>query len=106
MVLNFNAKKVAEIEKETRMKFSDILTNFSIGTVVIFLKKGLDIKTDDEAYEAIDAYVKEDEKHDTITLYLDIIEALRDSGFLPKALGVEEMRAKLVEEMSEGVQLV
>jgi hypothetical protein len=106
MDLVFSAKKINEIEKESRVAFQDLLAKFSVQTLVMFLKKGLDLKTEDEAFDAIDNFVKEDpEKNDSFELYFKIIEALQAYGFLPKALKVEDLKKQLYTELQKGLEV-
>lgn len=94
--LKFTARNIAEIEDARKQSINEIILDFSLTTLVLFLKKGLDLSKAEEVYQVIDGYLQEEDEEgvgkDMSTLYWDIQEALRDQGFLSRALDLEPQR--------------
>lgn len=94
MELKFTPRNIVEIENETKTPIQEVLSGFSMKTLLLLVKKGSGIgTTDQEAESKIEAYIAEGK--DIIELYLDIMESLRDSGFLPRNLDTNSLRDKL-----------
>jgi hypothetical protein len=99
MVLKFTPRSIMEIENEQKKPVQDALADFSIRTLVLFVKKGMPIGTDDEAALAeVEKYLAED-KNDTTTLYTMIMEALQKDGFLPRGLNIAKVKADMQKAM-------
>lgn len=92
MELKYTPKKIREIEEETGKPVQELLADFSIKTITLFVQKGLGVK-EDEAYDAMEKYLAEDK--DTFMLYTEIMESLQRSGFLPRQLNLKEMKSKM-----------
>ena len=75
-----------------------IISEFSATNVTVLLKEGMNLKTDDEAFDVMEKYFEEESdgrKNDMMTLFVDELEALQKGGFLPSAVPVGEMKAAL-----------
>jgi len=92
MDLKYTPKTIMEIENETGVPLTDYVSKFSMNTIIMFVKKGLDVSKE-KAFTEIEEYFADN--GDMISLYLTIMEALQRDGFLPKALNIEEVRAKM-----------
>jgi hypothetical protein len=101
MNLKFSPRSINEIENEQKKPFQDVLAEFSLRTIVLFVKKGMGIGTDeDAAYAAITEYLS-DKKNDTLSLYVLIMEGLQNDGFLPRSLKLESVKKDLREAMEK-----
>ena len=92
MELKFTAEVVANIEEEAHMPITEFVGQFSLKTILMFVKKGMNISKE-QALTEIDTFLQEG--GDTMGLYLNIMERLQKDGFLPKALNIEAVRAKM-----------
>jgi hypothetical protein len=100
MELKYTSKGIAEIEEELGTGLAEGLQDFSMKTIVLFVKKGLGVD-EDKAYEAIDEYIKE---KDTMELYLDISEKLQDSGFLSRKADFGKIRKKIDNQIEDQME--
>lgn len=91
--LKYNAKKIAELEDAANKSLEQIISDFRISTLINFLRLGLDLDNDDKIDEFIKTYGK-------IELQIQVIEALIDAGFLPKAIDTNSIRESLSEGLS------
>lgn len=93
--LKYNAANVDEIEQAQKQSIEACITNTSIGSICLFIQKGLVNESGHVgvsktvALDTIDKYLEENDKNELI---LDIMEALVNAGFLAKDLDVEQMR--------------
>ena len=93
--LIYTARTIRELENETRKPFTTILADYSMDTVILLVKKGLGQgKTDEDAINVIDAFLKEKEGR-LEDIYIKILESLEDAGFLPSLMKVEEIKKAL-----------
>lgn len=93
MELQYTARSIAEIENEAKKPITDVVGDYSMKTIVLLVKKGLGMgKSDDDAYNVIETFLKENEMTE---LYLQILERLQGGGFLPRALKIEDIRNKM-----------
>ena len=90
--LNFIPKSIAELEDIKKRPITDIIGEFSMSNVALFVQKGLNC-SEEKAYKRIEEYF--DAGGDMVSLYLIILEKLQKKGFLPKALNIKELRAKM-----------
>lgn len=81
-----------EIEEAKGRPLTDIIGEFSMRNIVLLISKGLG-KSEDDAIVKIEEYFTSGK--DMVELYLSIMESLQKSGFLPKALKINELRAKM-----------
>lgn len=100
MDLKYTPRTINEIEVEMKRPMQDVLADYSLRTILLFVKRGLGVKTDDEAYTAIEKYLAEGK--DTTELYTDIMEALQDSGFLPKGLNLTKIKKEMNDQIEKG----
>ena len=93
--LKYNASRVDEIEQAKKAPIENCISDTSIGTLNLFIQKGL---VDDNgnhgvskavAMSAIDAYLEENDKDE---LVMDIMEALINGGFLSRDLDMAKLR--------------
>jgi len=99
MELKYTPRAVFEIEMDGKRPMQDMLAEFSMKTILIFVKRGLGVNQD-EAEKEIEKYLSEG--HDTTELYLYIMEKLQGAGFLPKQIDLKKTR----EEMNKGMQSI
>lgn len=108
--LKYNATKVDEIEQaKGGMPIENCITDSSIGTLCLFIQKGL---IDDNghhgvskavAMDVIDNYLKDSDKDN---LVFDIMEALVDGGFLSRQMDVEKMRQAINNKLSQAKEMI
>jgi len=90
--INFTAKAIAELEEIKKRPITDIVGEISMSNTALFVQKGLNC-SEEEAFKAIELYLEKG--GDLISLYLTILEKLQKKGFLPKALNIKQLRAKV-----------
>lgn len=101
MELKYTPRTINEIEVEEKGRpVQDVLANYSMRTILLFVKKGLGVD-EAKALEEIEKYLAEGK--DTTELYLSIMEALQKDGFLPRKLNLEKVKAEMSEELAKGV---
>lgn len=100
MDLKYTPRTINEIEVEMKRPMQDVLADYSMKTILLFVKKGLGAKSDDEAYDVIEEYLKAGK--DTTELYTDIMEALQVSGFLPKGLNLTKIKKEMNDQIEKG----
>jgi hypothetical protein len=98
--LKFTPRIINEIEVEARKPVQDVLADFSLRTMVLFVKKGLALD-EDKAFEAIETFLAGGK--DTVELYTLIMEKLQEAGFLPRQLNLGKVKADMSKAISEGV---
>jgi hypothetical protein len=91
MDLNFTPKAIYNIEKASGKSFQTLVTDFSLSNVVLFVQEGLGFSNQEQAFSAVSEYLEKPE-HNAYLLFVDILDALRQKGFLPKEMDMEEMR--------------
>lgn len=93
--LKFTAAKVDEIEQTNKQPIENCISNTSIGSITLFIQKGLVNDSGSigvgkaQALTVIDEYLAE---HDKDELVMDIMEALINGGFLSRDLDIEKLR--------------
>lgn len=92
MTFNFTAEAVDAIETELDRPITDIIGNYSVRNLIRLVMAGKGISKA-EALKAIDTEFSEG--GEMVALYLSILEALQVKGFLPKALDIDKLRAKM-----------
>ena len=90
--LNYTPRTIKEIEDAGKKPFLDLIQDYSMGNLAVFVAKGLKIN-EDEAYNKIEKYFAEG--GDFMSLYVEIMEQLKERGFLPKAVDLEQIKKKL-----------
>lgn len=94
MELKYTPRTIRDIEKETGKPLQDLLSDFSMSTILLFVKGGLG-SDEDTAYTEIEKYLAEGK--DTFSLYTHIMEKLQESGFLPRALDLRKVQKQMDE---------
>ena len=100
MELKFTPRLINEIELEAKKPVQDVLADFSLRTMVLFVKKGLGVE-EDKAFEAIEKFLVDGK--DTVELYTLIMEELQKAGFLPRQLNLKKVKSDMSKAISEGV---
>lgn len=100
MELKYTPRTINEIEVESKKPVQDVLADFSLRTMVLFVKKGLGI-SEEEAFVEMEKYLSEG--NDTVQLYTLIMEKLQEAGFLPRQLNLKKVKSDMSKAISEGV---
>lgn len=93
--LSFTPRHIAEIENEKRLSIQEIVSDLSMNNMALFVKKAMKFRDNYQALDMIEDWMKNGETFETIWAEINI--SLYDSGFLPKDLPIEEVKAKLQE---------
>ena len=107
--LKFTARDVAAVEEALNGSLEKIIASFRLTTLIQFLMVGLrdksgnrlnldEDKTFDLVYEKIKEYGK-------IELQIEVIDALIEAGFLPKAIDTSQLRTTVSEAIAEASKL-
>jgi hypothetical protein len=99
MDLLFKARAICQIEKEGGKGLLEIVSEYSISNLKLFIKHG-SYCSDNEALDKIDEYI--DNGGDPIELYADILEKVNDSGFLSKGVDLTPAIQKIRKIGSSG----
>ena len=97
MELTYTPRTINEIEIEAKKPIQDVLSDFSVKTLLLLVRKGLNVD-EDQAEKAMGDYLKDG--NDTMSLYTLILKKLQESGFLPRVLDLD----KIIEEMNESIK--
>ena len=107
--LKFTARDVAAVEEALNGSLEKIIASFRLTTLIQFLMVGLRDKAgnrlnldEDKAFDIVDEKIKE---YGKIELQIEVIDALIESGFLPKAIDTSQMRATLSDAIAEASKL-
>ena len=107
--LKFTARDVAAVEEALNGSLEKIIASFRLTTLIQFLMVGLRDKAgnrlnldEDKAFDIVDEKIKE---YGKIELQIEVIDALIESGFLPKAIDTNQMRATLSDAIAEASKL-
>lgn len=94
----YTARMIAEIENERRDSLYNIIQNFSVSNVLLFIKKRMGIgTTDKDAYAELDKTL---EGKDLPIVYKEIMEQLTKDGFLDRKVNLEELEVPQVSPKS------
>jgi hypothetical protein len=97
MELRYTPKTINEIEVENNnVSFSSLIGDIRLKMVAMWVKKGLNLKTDEEAFKEIDNYFNEG--GDLQSLYIEILKALQKGGFVDREKDIE----KTLSDVREG----
>lgn len=106
MELNFTPRHINEIEVEYKGRsFIDVMSDFTLKSLATFVKKGMNLKTDEEAFDAIGKYFQEEEG-DLLKLMVLIARRLQEGGFLPRKINLEDLEKDLEAKMAEAIPTV
>ena len=107
--LKFTARDVAAVEEALNGSLEKIIASFRLTTLIQFLMVGLRDKSgnrldlnEDKAFELVDEKIKE---YGKIELQIEVIDALIEAGFLPRAIDTSQMRTTLSEAIAEASKL-
>ena len=107
--LKFTARDVAAVEEALNGSLEKIIASFRLTTLIQFLMVGLRDKSgnrldlnEDKTFELVDEKIKE---YGKIELQIEVIDALIEAGFLPRAIDTSQMRATLSEAIAESSKL-
>jgi hypothetical protein len=95
----FGTYSIAKYEKATGKGVMDLLDigNFEVNKLANIIMLGnKDFKSEEEAYDRLDEYLKSDEDNSLITAYFDLIDELDKDIKLMKSCGikVDELKAE------------
>lgn len=105
MELHFSSLDIKRLEIESGLKLFDVIRDYSMSNLILLVKHGLKV-SEEEAGKVIDAYLIEKDDNDMITLFLDILDMLRVSGFLPRALEMDKVRENMPNMIKEEMNKV
>ncbi|MBR3353386.1 hypothetical protein IKG49_02220 [Candidatus Saccharibacteria bacterium] len=107
--LKFTARDVAAVEEALNDSLEKIIASFRLTTLIQFLMVGLRDKAgnrldlnEDKTFDLVDEKIKE---YGKIELQIEVIDALIEAGFLPKAIDTSQMRTTLSEAIAEASKL-
>ena len=107
--LKFTARDVAAVEEALNGSLEKIIASFRLTTLIQFLMVGLRDKSgnrldlnEDKTFELVDEKIKE---YGKIELQIEVIDALIEAGFLPRAIDTSQMRTTLSEANAEASKL-
>ncbi len=90
--LNFTPRTIKEIEDVGKKPFIDMIQDYSMGNLALFVGKGLGVD-ENSAFTKIEKYFADG--GDFMTLFVEIMEQLKERGFLPKNVNLEEVKKNL-----------
>jgi len=93
MNLKFNARKIAEIEDSKDLPLANIIQDFKLSTLALFIENGGEVNRE-ESYKKIDEYFASGKSLED--LFIDVFEAVQRDGFLPKEINFKKMRTELI----------
>ena len=103
--LKFTARDVAAVEEALDGSLEKIIASFKLTTLIQFLMVGLRDKDgkkldldEEKTFELVDEKIKE---YGKIELQIQVIDALIEAGFLPKAIDTGQIRVALSEAIAE-----
>ncbi len=100
MELKYTPRTINEIEVEMKRPVQDVLADFSVKTIVLFIKKGMNVE-ESVAFDEIEKYLAEGK--DTISLYTLIMKKLQESGFLPRQLDLKKITSDMDKAITKGI---
>ena len=93
MDLRFTPRRVKELEDKAHKPITQMVSDSSVTSMVVFVRSGLGLDNDEQALGAIETYLNEG--GDMFDLLFLIIEKLQVGGFLPRAFPLAELREKV-----------
>ena len=107
--LKFTARDVAAVEEALNGSLEKIIASFRLTTLIQFLMVGLRDKSgnrlnldEDKTFDLVDKKIKE---YGKIELQIEVIDALIEAGFLPKAIDTSKLRTTVSEAIAEASKL-
>ncbi|RYC75238.1 hypothetical protein [Candidatus Nanosyncoccus alces] len=107
--LKFTARDVAAVEEALDGSLEKIIASFKLTTLIQFLMVGLRDKSgnrlnldEEKTFDIVDEKIKE---YGKIELQIEVIDALIEAGFLPRAIDTNQMRTTLSEAIAEASKI-
>ena len=107
--LKFTARDGAAVEEALNGSLEKIIASFRLTTLIQFLMVGLRDKScnrlnldEDKTFDLVDEKIKE---YGKIELQIEVIDALIEAGFLPKAIDTSQLRTTVSEAIAEASKL-
>ena len=107
--LKFTARDVAAVEEALNGSLEKIIASFRLTTLIQVLMVGLRDKSgnrlnldEDKTFDLVDEKIKE---YGKIELQIEVIDALIEAGFLPKAIDTSQLRTTVSEAIAEASKL-
>ena len=107
--LKFTARDVAAVEEALNGSLEKIIASFRLTTLIQFLMVGLRDKSgnrlnldEDKTFDLVDEKIKE---YGKIELQIEVIDALIEAGFLPKAIDPSQLRTTVSEAIADASKL-
>ena len=107
--LKFTARDVAAVEEALNGSLEKIIASFRLTTLIQFLMVGLRDKSgnrlnldEDKTFDLVDEKIKE---YGKIELQIEVIDALIEAGFLPRAIDTSQLRTTVSEAIAEASKL-
>ena len=107
--LKFTARDVAAVEEALNGSLEKIIASCRLTTLIQFLMVGLRDKSgnrlnlnEDKTFDLVDEKIKE---YGKIELQIEVIDALIEAGFLPKAIDTSQLRTTVSEAIAEASKL-
>ena len=107
--LKFTARDVAAVEEALNGSLEKTIASFRLTTLIQFLMVGLRDKSgnrlnldEDKTFDLVDEKIKE---YGKIELQIEVIDALIEAGFLPKAIDTSQLRTTVSEAIAEASKL-
>lgn len=107
--LKFTARDVAAVEEALDSSLEKAIASFKLTTLIQFLMVGMRDKNgeklnldEDKAFDIVDEAIKE---HGKIELQIEVIDALIESGFLPKAIDTNQIRTTLSKAIADASKI-
>ena len=107
--LKFTARDVAAVEEALNGSLEKIIASFRLTTLIQFVMVGLRDKSgtrlnldEDKTFDLGDEKIKE---YGKIELQIEVIDALIEAGFLPKAIDTSQLRTTVSEAIAEASKL-
>ena len=107
--LKFTARDVAAVEEALNGSLEKIIASFRLTPLIQFLMVGLRDKSgnrlnldEDKTFDLVDEKIKE---YGKIELQIEVIDALIEAGFLPKAIDTSKLRTTVSEAIAEASKL-
>lgn len=97
MDLKYTARIIRDIEIEKKRPITDVIGVYSMENIVYLVQKGLGCD-EETAFAKIEEFLALG--NDTTEIYLQVMESLQRDGFLPKALQINDLRAKMQEKVA------
>jgi hypothetical protein len=103
MELHYTSRTIKEIEDVARVPIYEAISDFSMKTVLLLVRKGLDVP-EEQAYSAIDKWLAQEDQ-DIFTLYVYCLKEIKKAGLLPKQIKIEKLEQGMEKMESQEIAL-